>query len=73
MKENLGLEENNSVERAHSTGKIQRNDGTNNKNRTIIVKFINFKCKPRILERNETMERENHCKREFFGGDSQLS
>ena len=49
MKEKLGIEEDILIERAHCTGKIQRNDGTRNRKRTIVVKFLNFKDKSRIL------------------------
>ena len=49
MKEKLGIEEDISIEKAHRTGKIQRNDDTRNKKRTIIVKFLNFKDKSMIL------------------------
>ena len=49
MKEKLGIEEGTSIERAHHTGSIQRNDGTKNKKRTIVVKFLDFNCKSRIL------------------------
>ena len=49
VKEKLGIEEDILIERAHRTGKIQRNDGTRNRKRTIVVKFLNFKDKSRIL------------------------
>ena len=49
MKEKLEIEEDSLTERAHCTGKIQRNDGTRNRKRTIVVKFPNFKDKSRIL------------------------
>ena len=49
MKEKLGIEEDILIERAHRKGKIQRNDGTRNRKRTIVVKFLNFKDKSRIL------------------------
>ena len=49
MKETLGIEEDILIERAHRTGKIQRNDGATNRKRTIVVKFLNFKDKSRIL------------------------
>ena len=49
MKEKLAIEENILIERAHRTGKIQRNDGTRNRKRTIVVQFVNFKNKSRIL------------------------
>ena len=43
VKEKLGIEDDILLERAHRTGKIQRNDGTRNRKRTIVVKFLNFK------------------------------
>ena len=49
VKEKLGIEEDILIARAHRTGKIQRNDGTRNRKRTILVKFLNFKEKSRIL------------------------
>ena len=49
VKEKLGIEEDILIERAHCTGKIQRNNGTRNRKRTIVVKFLNFKDKSRIL------------------------
>ena len=49
MKEKLEIEEDILIERAHRTGNIQRNDGTRNRKRTIVVKFLNFKDKSRIL------------------------
>ena len=49
MKETLGIEEDILIERAHRIGKIQRNDGAINRKRTIVVKFLNFKEKSRIL------------------------
>ena len=49
MKEKLGIEEDILIERAHRKGKIQRNDGTRNIKRRIVVKFLNFKNKSRIL------------------------
>ena len=49
VKEKLGIEENIFIERAHRTGKIQRNDGIINRKRAIVVKFLNFKDKSRIL------------------------
>ena len=49
VKEKLEIEEDILIERAHWTGKIQRNDGTRNRKRTIVVKFLNFKDKSRIL------------------------
>ena len=49
MKEKLGTEEDILIERAHQKGKIQRNYGTRNRKRRIVVKFLNFKDKSRIL------------------------
>ena len=49
MKEKLGIEEDILIERAHRMGKIQRNDGTRKRKRTIVVKFLSFKDKSRIL------------------------
>ena len=49
MKKKLAIEEDILIERAYRTGKIQRNDGTRNRKRTIVVKFVNFKDKSRIL------------------------
>ena len=49
VKEKLGIEEDILIERANRTGKIQRSDGTRNRKRTIVVKFLNFKGKSRIL------------------------
>ena len=49
MKEKLGIEDDISIERTHHTRRIQRNDGTRNKKRTIVVKFLSFKDKSRIL------------------------
>ena len=49
VKEKLEIEEDILIERAHWTGKIQRNDGTRNRKRTIVVKFLSFKDKSRIL------------------------
>ena len=49
VKETLGIEEDILIERAHRIGKIQRNDGARNRKRTIVVKFLNFKEKSRIL------------------------
>ena len=36
------------IERAHHMEEIQRNDGTRNRKRTIIVKFLSFKDKLKI-------------------------
>ena len=43
VKEKLGIEEDISIERAHHTGKIQRNNGTRNRKRIIILKVLNLK------------------------------
>ena len=37
------------MERANCTVKMQRNGDTRNKNKTIVLKFLNFKDKSRIL------------------------
>ena len=49
VKEKLGTKEDILIERAHRTGKLQRNGGTRNTKRIIVVKFFNFKYKSRIL------------------------
>ena len=49
MKKKLAIEEDILIERAYRTGKIQRNDGTRNRKRTIVAKFFNFKDKLRSL------------------------
>ena len=49
VKEKLGIKEDILIERANRTGKIQRNDGTKNRKRTIVVNFLNFKDKSTIL------------------------
>ena len=49
VKGKLGIKEDILIERAHRTARIQRNDGTRNRKRTIIVKFLNFKDRSRIL------------------------
>ena len=43
------IEEDSFIGRAHRTGKIQRNDWARNRKRTILVKFLNFNDKSRIL------------------------
>ena len=45
----LGIEEDILIEKAHLRGKIQRNDRARTRKRTIIVKFLNFKDRSRIL------------------------
>ena len=75
VKEKLGIEEDISIERAHRTGKIQRNDGTRNKKKTIVVKFLNFKDKSRNLntsKEKKLRKEKNISKRGFSGGQSQL-
>ena len=65
VKEKLGIEEDISIERAHRTGKIQRNDGTRNKKKTIVVKFLNFKDKSRNLntsKEKKLRKEKNICK-----------
>ena len=49
VKEKLAIEEDILIKRAHRTGKIQWNDGTRNRKRRIVVNFVNFKDKSRIL------------------------
>ena len=65
-------EEDISIERAHHTRNIQRNDGTRNK-KIIVVKFLNFKDKSRILNthRQEMLFMEKIFVNEDFGGDNQ--
>ena len=46
----LGIKEDILIERAHRTEKIERNDGTINRNTTIVVKFLSFKGKSRMLQ-----------------------
>ena len=48
MKEKLGIEEEITPERAYCKEKIQRNDGTRNRKKTIVAKFLDFKDKSRI-------------------------
>ena len=55
VKEKLGIEEDILIERAHWTGKIQRNDRTRNRKRTIVVKFLNFKDKSIILHTSKSI------------------
>ena len=50
VKEKLRIEEDILIERAHRTEKIQINDETRNSKRTIVVRFLNFKDKSRILQ-----------------------
>ena len=49
VKEKLGIEEDILIETAHRMGKIQRSERARNKKRSIVVKFLNFKGKSRIL------------------------
>ena len=75
VKEKLGIKEDISIERAHRTGKIQRNDGTRNKKKTIVAKFLNFKDKSRNLntsKEKKLRKEKNICKRGFSGRQSQL-
>ena len=67
MKEKLGVEEDILTVRAHRTGKIQTNDGTRNRKRTIVVKFFNFKDKSRILY---TYRENNLWKKKIFVSES---
>ena len=64
------IEEVISTERAHHTGKIQRNDGT--KKRAIVVKILNFKNKSRILRtyKEKKLWKEGiFVNKDFFGGE----
>ena len=73
LKEKLGIEEEILIERAHHTGKIERNDGTRNRKTTIVVRFFNFKDKSRILHtyrEKKLWKEKNLWKRGFFGGNS---
>ena len=72
LKGKLVIEEGILIETAHRTGKIQRNDGTRNRRRTIVVKFLNFKDikNSTYLQRNEAVEGKSLCKRRVFRGDS---
>ena len=45
----IRVEEGISIEREHCTGKILKSDGTRSKKRAIVVKFLNFKDKSRVL------------------------
>ena len=49
VKEELGIEEDILNERAHHTGKVQKDDGTRNRKWTMIVKFLNVKDKSSVL------------------------
>ena len=72
MKGKLGIEEDILIERAHCTGKIQRNDGTTNRRTIIIVKFHNFKDKSRILHtyREKMLRKEKIFVNEFFSKEA---
>ena len=73
LKEKLGVKEDISIERAHHMGNIQRNDGTRNKNKIIVVKFNNFKDKSRVINtyRQKILFKEKIFLNNDFGGDSQ--
>ena len=76
MKGKLGIQEDILIERVDYTGKIQRNDRTKNRKKTIVVRFLNFKDKSRVLQtfKDKKLWKEKYlCKREFFGVDSQHS
>ena len=64
MKEKLGVEEDISIEREHCTGKIQKSDGTRSKKRAIVVKFLNFKDKSKVLHtsREKKLWKHSHKK-----------
>ena len=68
VKEKLGTKEDILIERAHRTGKLQRNGGTRNTKRIIVVKFFNFKYKSRILHthREKKLWKENIFVNEDF-------
>ena len=72
MKENLGIEEYILTEGANRTGKIQRNDGTRNRKRTIVAKFLNFKDKLRSLHtyRKNKLPKEKIFTNEDFWEDT---
>ena len=72
VKEKSRIEEQILIERAHHTGKIERNDGTKNRKATIVLRFLNFKVKSRILHtyrEKKLWKEKNLCKRKFFGGN----
>ena len=72
VKEKLGIEEDILIERVHRTRKIQRNDGTRNKKRTIVVKFLNFKDKSGIPHsyREEKLWKEKSFVNEDFSKET---
>ena len=72
VKEKLGIEEEILIERAHHTEKIQKNDGTRHRKRTIVVKFLNFKDKSRILHtyREKKLWKENVFVSEDFSAET---
>ena len=72
VKEKLGIQEDILTERAHRTGKKQRNDGTGNRKRTIVVKFLNFKDKSRILHtyREKKLWKEKNFVNENFSEET---
>ena len=70
VKEKLGIEEDILIERAHRTGKVQRNDDTRNRKGTIAVKLLNFEVKSRILYayiEKEAMEGKTFVNEDFSG------
>ena len=71
VKETLGIEEDASVERAGRTRKLYNTMAQEIK-RTIIMKFLNFKGKSRILNtcREKSYGRGNLCKSGIFRGDT---
>ena len=49
IKQDLNIEENIKIERAHRSGRIYRQDNSKNDKRTIVIKFLNYKDKERVL------------------------
>ena len=68
VKEKLGIEEDILIERAHRTGKVQRDDDTRNRKENIAVKFLNFKDKSKVLHtyiEKEAMEGKTFVNEDF--------
>ena len=61
------------IKRAHRTGRIERNGGARNRKRTIIVKFLNFKDKSRILHisREKKLRKEKIFVNEDFSEETE--
>ena len=51
IKERLNISSKVKIERAHRTGSKKYRDGTENKKRSIVVKFLNYKDKANILDK----------------------